>query len=80
MLSDLDDLEADPRELVNQWGAAPYAAAQAQMQFAMLDWLTATSDITPLAEDARGLPPSPVPPFPWPPWPTHSPKQKFKLG
>ena len=62
--SELYDLKADPRELVNVCDAA----AQAEMMLGMLDWLTATSDITPLIEDQRGVPAFPgPPPFPWPP-------------
>ena len=54
--SELYDLSQDPRELQNLWGVPQYASVQVQMQLAMLDWLAATSDITPLIEDPRGVP------------------------
>jgi choline-sulfatase len=66
--SELYDLASDPAESVNVWGQPQYALLQATMVLDMLDWFAQTSDITPLAEDPRGLPGwTPTPPFPWPP-------------
>ena len=65
--SELYDLAVDPLELKNVWGDPLYAGMQASMLADLLEWIVDTSDITPLAEDSRNLPASPVPPFPWPP-------------
>jgi len=59
--SELFDVVADPRELSNLWGAPAKAAVQEEMLADLLDWYVATTDVTPLAEDSRALPPAPTP-------------------
>lgn len=54
--SELYDLVADPRELRNLHGQPPAAAVQQALERRMLDWYVETADVTPLAEDPRGLP------------------------
>lgn len=66
-VSELYNVTADPRELVNLWGDAAYAGVQATMLSDLLGWLVRTSDVTPLVDDDRGEP-SP-PPYPYGPWP-----------
>lgn len=52
------DLRKDPRELQNVYGHQTYAAHQAGLQQAMLDWYIRTSDVTPRGlKDDRDLPP-----------------------
>ncbi len=58
-VSELYDLEADPRQMRNVWGVPAYAAAQAELLAAMLDWFVLTGDVTDSVYDPRGLPPSP---------------------
>jgi arylsulfatase A-like enzyme len=56
-MSELYDLKKDPRELENVFGHQSYAAVQARMERAMLDWYVRTSDITPRGlKDNRDLP------------------------
>ena len=56
-VSEFYDLKKDPRELENVFGHATYAATQAKLQQAMLDWYIRTSDVTPRGlKDERDLP------------------------
>ena len=56
-VSELYDLRKDPRELENVHGHQTYAAPQAQLERAMLDWFVRTSDVTPRGlKDNRDLP------------------------
>jgi hypothetical protein len=56
-VSEFYDLEKDPRELENVYGHQIYAAVQARMERAMLDWYVRTSDVTPRGlKDNRDLP------------------------
>jgi len=67
-VGELYDLASDPRELYNVFGNASYAALRAELTDGLLRWLVLTSDVTPMDDDSRGPPPSPLsPPFPWPP-------------
>jgi choline-sulfatase len=43
--SELYDLEADPRELVNVYGNASYARVQTELTAALLEWFLQTSDV-----------------------------------
>lgn len=65
--SELYDLVADKKELINQFNVGSYSAVQSELLIEMLKWLILTGDVTPNDDDDRGLPPSPFPPFPWPP-------------
>lgn len=65
-VSELYDLLKDPREVNNVFGENTYSVVQIQMLMELLKWFTVTSDITPLHEDPRGLPPSPPKPAPIP--------------
>jgi hypothetical protein len=65
--SELYDLVADKKELINQFNVGSYSAVQSELLIEMLKWLILTGDVTPNDDDDRGLPPSPTPPFPWPP-------------
>ena len=66
-VSELYDMASDPRELMNVYANASYAALRAEMTDGLLRWLVLTSDVTPVDDDVRGLPAAPKPPFPWPP-------------
>jgi choline-sulfatase len=66
-VSELYDMVADPRELLNVIDTASFAPLRAEMTAELLRWLVLTSDVTPTDDDPRGLPATPVPPFPWPP-------------
>jgi choline-sulfatase len=65
--SELYDLVADPKELINLFNVPSYAIVQNELLLEMLRWIILTGDVTPNDDDDRGLPDSPVPPFPWPP-------------
>jgi choline-sulfatase len=56
-VSELFDLKKDPRELRNVIDDPAYGAIRADLQQKILDWLIHTSDVTPVHEDRRGLPP-----------------------
>ena len=66
-VSELYDFTADRAELRNLFNNASFAPLKAALLADLTTWLLETSDVTPNAEDFRGLPASPVPPFPWPP-------------
>ena len=51
---ELYDLEADPHELRNVYGAGD--AAERRLEQALLDWQLRTSDVTPQVSDPRGFP------------------------
>ncbi len=51
--SELYDLSADPRELVNVFGDPSFAAVQAQMLSDLLNWYVLTSDVTEDVYDNR---------------------------
>jgi len=55
-VSELYDLEADPRELRNLYGDPVHAAAQHDLEGRLLDWYVHTGDVVPFDEDPRGLP------------------------
>ncbi len=54
---ELYDLEKDPMELHNVYGEAAYDDVRATMERKLLEWYLQTSDVVPLEEDPRGLPP-----------------------
>lgn len=66
-VSELYNLVQDPGELHNLWGIPAAAALQAQLTADLLSFMVSTSDVTPVKEDDRNLPPPVPPPFPWPP-------------
>ena len=55
-VSELYDLQEDPRELCNVYDEPRFAALRASMESRMLEWVIHTADVTPLDEDPRGLP------------------------
>jgi choline-sulfatase len=55
-ISELYDLEKDPRELANVYEDPDYAAIRADLEARMLDWSIHTADVVPQNEDPRGLP------------------------
>jgi arylsulfatase A-like enzyme len=55
-VSELYDLEADPRELCNVHGQPAYGAVQQALEGRLLDWFIRTGDVVPHDEDPRGLP------------------------
>ncbi len=61
-VSELYNVEDDPRELINLWNAPSSQNVLRTMLMSLLQWFVLTSDITPLKEDPRGLPPAPSPP------------------
>ena len=64
---ELYDMAADPRELMNVYDNASFAPLRAELTAELLRWLVLTSDVTPMDDNPRNSPKSPVPPFPWPP-------------
>ena len=60
-ISELYDLEKDPRELSNVFGDPEYAAAVREMKEHMMSWLLETGDVPPLRVDPRGVPKDPSP-------------------
>lgn len=56
--SELYDLVEDPRELHNRYADPALQAIRQQLSTALLDWYQRTSDVTPMIEDPRGLPPA----------------------
>ncbi len=59
-VSELYDLRADPRECRNVHGEAAYAIVRGDLERQLLDWYIRTADVTPFAENPRGLPTRPV--------------------
>jgi arylsulfatase A-like enzyme len=55
-VSELYDLDLDPRELTNVYGQSAYGPVQRQLEQRLLAWAVETSDVTPFDEDPRGLP------------------------
>ena len=55
------DIEAKMKARDDSRGAPAKAAVQEEMLADLLDWYVATTDVTPLAEDSRALPPAPTP-------------------
>lgn len=55
-VSELYDLQADPRELVNRYREPALAEVRAQLERRLLDWLQQTSDVTPNDRQPRGFP------------------------
>lgn len=55
-VSELYDLQADPRELHNVYGDAEYAGVQRALENRMMDWYIHTADVVPFDEHPRGLP------------------------
>ena len=55
-VSELYDLDADPRELHNVHGSREYAGVQSELERRLLDWYVRTADVVPVDEDPRGLP------------------------
>ncbi len=55
-VSELYDLERDPREQRNLYCDPAYAAERADLERRLLDWLIRTSDVTPWETDPRGHP------------------------
>jgi hypothetical protein len=53
----LYDLENDPLELTNVYDDPAYQSTRMRMEQTMLDWYIHTSDVVPVDEDPRGLPP-----------------------
>lgn len=51
--SELYDLEKDPGELYNRYGAKEYEQDRMELEKRMLDWYIATSDSVPFEEDSR---------------------------
>jgi choline-sulfatase len=58
-VSEFYDLKGDPRELSNVYMDDKYLSIRKAMESELLSWMVKTGDVTPLAEDNRGLPPSP---------------------
>lgn len=57
-VSELYDLEKDPHELRNVYTDPGYVDVRQRLERELLMWFQRTSDVTPYAEDPRGLPPS----------------------
>ena len=55
-VSELYDLRADPRECRNVHEQPDYATVRGELERQLLDWYVRTADVTPFAEDPRGLP------------------------
>ena len=55
-VSELYDLQKDPRELQNVYGERSYAGQQEQLHKRMLDWYIRTADVAPKKHDPRGFP------------------------
>jgi arylsulfatase A-like enzyme len=54
-VSELYDLQADPRELNNQYESAEFASIRQSLEAHILHWLVQTSDVVPFDMDPRGL-------------------------
>jgi choline-sulfatase len=57
---ELYDMAGDPQELRNLHGRPEVAEVQRELEARLLRWLATTSDVTPVDEDPRGLPPGGV--------------------
>merc|ERR1712000_600258 len=57
-VSELFDAIVDPRELTNLWDDGVHAQLQQDMLEGLLEWYVQTTDVTPLDEDDRDLPPA----------------------
>ena len=57
-VSELYDFQTDPQELHNRYDDPVYASVQRDLEARLLDWTIQTSDVTPFAQDPRGLPSS----------------------
>jgi len=55
-VSELYDLQADPRELHNVYALPEQVCVRDALERRLLDWLVQTSDVVPWDEDPRGLP------------------------
>ena len=55
-VSELYDLQKDPRELHNLYGNRSYTTPQEELHRRMLDWYIGTSDVAPKKHDPRGFP------------------------
>eukprot|EP00931_Biecheleriopsis_adriatica_P008021 TRINITY_DN109263_c0_g1_i1.p1 TRINITY_DN109263_c0_g1~~TRINITY_DN109263_c0_g1_i1.p1 ORF type:complete len:564 (-),score=90.81 TRINITY_DN109263_c0_g1_i1:30-1721(-) len=60
-ISELYDLSKDPLELTNVFGNDSYSGLQSEMMLLLTSWLVETSDVPPLREDPRGMPPDHLP-------------------
>ena len=60
-VSELYDLQGDPRELHNLIDADSHAGLRAELLAEMMAWLVRTGDVPPLRNDARGMPDYPRP-------------------
>ena len=60
-VSELYDVVLDPRELANLWNMPNVQGTKQAMMMGILEWFVLTSDVTPLKEDPRGVPPAPAP-------------------
>jgi choline-sulfatase len=55
-VSELYDLQKDPRELVNVYEDPAYAEVRATLEAQLLAWYVRTADVVPVGEDPRRLP------------------------
>jgi choline-sulfatase len=60
-VSELYDLQQDPRELDNRHRDTSLADVRSQLEARLLDWLLTTADVTPYDENPRGLPAARLP-------------------
>ncbi len=56
-VSELYDLQNDPRELYNVYDDPQFSTVRSEMESEMLDWYIHTADVVPYNENPRGLPP-----------------------
>jgi len=54
---ELYEISADPKEEHNRFGDPDLIEIQAALKERLLNWYIRTSDVTPLREDPRNLPP-----------------------
>lgn len=67
-VSELYDLEKDPRETANLFDDAQAASLRVELMGQLLDWMVLTSDVTPGHTDSRGAPKFPYVMEPGDPW------------
>ena len=60
-VSELYDLEIDPKELNNVYNDEKYIDFKREMEQQLISWLILTGDVPPLRTDSRGTPKYPVP-------------------